>query len=132
MSSRASAARDRCLELERAIAGRIRSGNLGLDDALKLFDEMLHHALYGLLTSVTSFCGHSVSLSADGVSSSMEKTILPPVLAIHAAAGEGARGAAGAFTPASSGRCTPLEAATLASAAPITGVAPPTSAASLP
>ena len=36
--------RDRCLELERAIADRFRSGNLGLDDAVKLFDELLHHA----------------------------------------------------------------------------------------
>ena len=44
MSRRASAAHDRCLELERVIAGRFRSGNLGLDDAVKLFDELLHHA----------------------------------------------------------------------------------------
>ena len=44
MSRCASAARDRCLELERAIAARVRSGNLGLDDAVKLFDELLHHA----------------------------------------------------------------------------------------
>ena len=36
--------RDRCLELERAIADRFRSGNLGLDDDVKLFDELLHHA----------------------------------------------------------------------------------------
>ena len=41
MSRRVSAARDRCLELERAIAGRVRSGSLGLDDAVKLFDELL-------------------------------------------------------------------------------------------
>ena len=33
--------RDRCLELERAIAARFRSGSLGLDDAIKLFDELL-------------------------------------------------------------------------------------------
>ena len=44
MSRCASAARDRCLELERAITSRVRSGNLGLDDALELFDELLHHA----------------------------------------------------------------------------------------
>ncbi|XP_021317425.1 uncharacterized protein LOC8069268 [Sorghum bicolor] len=44
MSRRASAARDRCLELERVIADRARSGSLGIDDALKLFDELLPHA----------------------------------------------------------------------------------------
>ena len=44
MSYRLSAARDRCLELERVIAGRACSGSLGLDDALKLFEELLPHA----------------------------------------------------------------------------------------
>ena len=44
MSCRLSAARDRLLELERAIVDRVRSGNLGLDDTLELFDELLHHA----------------------------------------------------------------------------------------
>ncbi|OQU82832.1 hypothetical protein SORBI_3005G027680 [Sorghum bicolor] len=39
-----STVRDRCLELERIIAARARSGSLGLDDALKLFDELLIHA----------------------------------------------------------------------------------------
>jgi leucine-rich PPR motif-containing protein len=44
MSRGASAVNDRCLELERIIAGRARSGSLDLDDALKLFDELLPHA----------------------------------------------------------------------------------------
>ncbi|CAD6258418.1 unnamed protein product [Miscanthus lutarioriparius] len=44
MSRRVSAPRDRCLELERVIADRARSGSLGVDDALKLFDELLPHA----------------------------------------------------------------------------------------
>jgi leucine-rich PPR motif-containing protein len=44
MSRRVSAGHDRCLELERAAIGRARSGNLGLHDALKLFDELLLHA----------------------------------------------------------------------------------------
>jgi hypothetical protein len=38
MRRRVGAAYDRCLELERVIAGRARSGSLRLDDALKLFD----------------------------------------------------------------------------------------------
>jgi pentatricopeptide repeat protein len=44
MSRCASAARDRCLELERVIAGRARLGSLGLNDALELFEELLPHA----------------------------------------------------------------------------------------
>jgi leucine-rich PPR motif-containing protein len=44
MSRRVSAGHDRCLELERAAIGRARSGNLGIHDALKLFDELLLHA----------------------------------------------------------------------------------------
>ncbi|CAL4931597.1 unnamed protein product [Urochloa decumbens] len=35
---------DRCLELERVIASRFRSGSLGLDAAANLFDELLPHA----------------------------------------------------------------------------------------
>ncbi|WVZ54461.1 hypothetical protein U9M48_005249 [Paspalum notatum var. saurae] len=41
MSRRASAVRDRCLELERVIGARYRSGSLGPDDALKLFDQLI-------------------------------------------------------------------------------------------
>jgi len=40
------------MELERVIVGRACSGSLGLDDALKLFDEMLPHASPA---SVTAF-----------------------------------------------------------------------------
>jgi leucine-rich PPR motif-containing protein len=46
------AAYDRCLELERVIAGRARSGSLRLDDALKLFDQLLPQAR---AASVTAF-----------------------------------------------------------------------------
>jgi leucine-rich PPR motif-containing protein len=52
MSRRVSAAADRCLDLERVITGRARSGSLGLDDALKLFDGLLTHARPA---SVTAF-----------------------------------------------------------------------------
>ena len=41
MTRRVSAALARCLELERVIASRFHSGSLGLDDAVKLFDELL-------------------------------------------------------------------------------------------
>jgi leucine-rich PPR motif-containing protein len=44
MSRHASAVSHRCLELERVIVDRARSGSLGVDDALKLFDELLPHA----------------------------------------------------------------------------------------
>ncbi|RLM69753.1 protein Rf1, mitochondrial-like [Panicum miliaceum] len=44
MSRRASAALGRCLELEHVITGRFRSRSLALDDAVKLFDELLHNA----------------------------------------------------------------------------------------
>jgi leucine-rich PPR motif-containing protein len=44
MSSRVRTAAGWCLELERIITGRTHSKSLGLDDALKLFDELLHHA----------------------------------------------------------------------------------------
>ena len=44
MSGRVSAVRDWCLELERVIGTRASSGSLGLDDALKLFDELVSHA----------------------------------------------------------------------------------------
>ncbi|CAN6335539.1 unnamed protein product [Urochloa humidicola] len=71
MSRRAIAARGRCLELERVIAGRFRSGSLGLDDAVKLFDELLHHArpasvtaLNKLLTAVSRAGGRGSSISA--------------------------------------------------------------------
>ncbi|XP_025821187.1 uncharacterized protein LOC112897175 [Panicum hallii] len=70
MSRRASAARDRCLELERAIAGRVRSGSLGLDDAVKMFDELLPHArpasvlaFNQLLTAVSRAQGRGSSSS---------------------------------------------------------------------
>ncbi|XP_025810922.1 uncharacterized protein LOC112888804 [Panicum hallii] len=70
MSRRASAARDRCLELERAIAGRVRSGSLGLDDAVKMFDELLPHArpasvraFNQLLTAVSRAQGRDSSSS---------------------------------------------------------------------
>ncbi|KAG2560616.1 hypothetical protein PVAP13_8KG080100 [Panicum virgatum] len=60
MSRRASA----------AIAGRIRSGNLGLDDAVKLFDELIHHArpasviaLSKLLTFISRAQGRGSSSS---------------------------------------------------------------------
>ncbi|XP_066338076.1 protein Rf1, mitochondrial-like [Miscanthus floridulus] len=52
MRRRVGAAHDRCLELERVIAGRARSGSLRLDDVLKLFDELLLHARPA---SVTAF-----------------------------------------------------------------------------
>ncbi|CAO2140846.1 unnamed protein product [Urochloa humidicola] len=71
MSRLASAARDRCLELERVIAGRFRSGSLGLDDAVKLFDELLHyarpasvHAFNKILTAVSRAGGRGSSTSA--------------------------------------------------------------------
>ena len=41
MSRRVSTALGRCLELERVITSRFHSGSLGLDDAVKLFDELL-------------------------------------------------------------------------------------------
>ncbi|CAD6271007.1 unnamed protein product [Miscanthus lutarioriparius] len=70
MSYRLSAARDRCLELERVIAGRACSGSLGLDDALKLFDELLLHArpalviaFNHLLTAVSRASGRRPSTS---------------------------------------------------------------------
>jgi leucine-rich PPR motif-containing protein len=44
MSRLVSDAHRRCFELERVIASRARSGHLGLDDALKLFDDLLPHA----------------------------------------------------------------------------------------
>ena len=44
MSIHVSAAHDRCLGLEHSVIGRARSGNLGLDDTLKLFDELHIHA----------------------------------------------------------------------------------------
>jgi hypothetical protein len=37
----ARSARDRRLELERLIADRFRSGSIGLDDAVQMFDELL-------------------------------------------------------------------------------------------
>ena len=46
-----STAADRCLELERVIAGRSRSGSLGLDDALELFDGLLTHARPASITA---------------------------------------------------------------------------------
>ena len=72
MSRSVSAARDRCLELERVIAGRARSGSLGLDDALKLFDEMLPHArpasvtaFNQILTAVSRASGRCSSSTSD-------------------------------------------------------------------
>ncbi|CAN6325804.1 unnamed protein product [Urochloa humidicola] len=71
MSRLASAARDRCLELERVIAGRFRSGSLGLDDAVKLLDELLIyarpasvHAFNKILTAVSRAGGRRSSTSA--------------------------------------------------------------------
>ncbi|CAN6357610.1 unnamed protein product [Urochloa humidicola] len=71
MSRRASAARDRCLELERTIAGRFRSGSLGLNDAVKLFDELLLlarpasvRAINYLLIAVSRAQGRGSSTSA--------------------------------------------------------------------
>jgi leucine-rich PPR motif-containing protein len=52
MSRLVSDAHRGCLELERVIASRARSGHLGLDDALNLFDELLLNARP---TSVTTF-----------------------------------------------------------------------------
>jgi len=70
MSRRLSAAHDRFLELERAIVDRVRSGNLGLDDALELFDELLHHAtpssviaINKLLTAISGARGRGSSSS---------------------------------------------------------------------
>ena len=67
----ASAARDRCLELERVIAGRFSSGSIGLDDAVKLFDELLPlarpasvRAFNQLLTIVSRAKGRGSSTSA--------------------------------------------------------------------
>ena len=75
MSLRVSAARDRCLELQRAIASRVRSGSLGLDDAVKLFDELLLvarpasvRAFNQLLTAVSRSQGRGSSTSAHVVS----------------------------------------------------------------
>ncbi|CAN6335540.1 unnamed protein product [Urochloa humidicola] len=76
MSRRVMAARDRCLELERVIAARFRSGSLGLDDAVKLFDELLHYArpasvsaFNKLLTAVSRAGDRGSSTSALVVSS---------------------------------------------------------------
>ena len=71
----ASAARDRCLELERVIAGRFSSGSIGLDDAVKLFDELLPlarpasvRAFNQLLTIVSRAKGRGSSTSAPVIS----------------------------------------------------------------
>ena len=71
MSSRASAARDRCLERERAITSRVRSGNLGLHDAVKLFDELLHHARPASVIALNQILTF-VSRAQGGGSSSLE------------------------------------------------------------
>jgi leucine-rich PPR motif-containing protein len=62
------------LELERIIAGRARSGSLGLDDALKLFDELLSHArpasvaaFNHLLAAVSRASGRRSSTSDSGL-----------------------------------------------------------------
>ena len=72
MSRRVSVARNQCLELERVIAGRARSGSLGLDDALKLFDELLPHArpasvtaFNQILTAVSRASGRRSSSTSD-------------------------------------------------------------------
>ena len=61
----------RCLELERVIASRFHSGSLGLDDAVKLFDELLQvarptsvRAFNQLLTAVSRSQGRGSSTSA--------------------------------------------------------------------
>ena len=71
MSRRVSAARDRCLELERVITSRFHSGSLGLDDAVKLFDELLPvarpasiRAINQILTVVSRAQGRGSSTSA--------------------------------------------------------------------
>jgi leucine-rich PPR motif-containing protein len=74
MRHRVGAAHDRCLELERVIAGRARSGSLCLDDALKLFDELLPYAKAAsviafnqLLTAVSRASGRRSSTSESGL-----------------------------------------------------------------
>ena len=71
MSRRVSAALAWCLELERVIASRFHSGSLGLDDAVKLFDELLQvarpasvHAINLILTAVSRAQGRGSSTSA--------------------------------------------------------------------
>jgi pentatricopeptide repeat protein len=71
LSRRARAARDRRLELERLIADRFRSGSIGLDDAVKLFDELLPlarpasvRAFNRILTVVSRADGRGSSTSA--------------------------------------------------------------------
>jgi len=71
MSRRVSTALGRCLELERVITSRFHSGSLGLDDAVKLFDELLLvarpasvRAFNQLLTAVSRAQGRSSSTSA--------------------------------------------------------------------
>ncbi|RLN42822.1 protein Rf1, mitochondrial-like [Panicum miliaceum] len=71
MSRRVSAALGRCLELERVITGRFHSGRLGLDNAVKLFDELLPvarsasvRAFNQLLTTVSRAQGRGSSSSA--------------------------------------------------------------------
>ncbi|CAD6229376.1 unnamed protein product [Miscanthus lutarioriparius] len=74
MCRRVGTARDRCLELERVIAGRAGSGSLRLDNALKLFDELLPYARAAsvtafnqLLTAVSRASGQRSSTSESGI-----------------------------------------------------------------
>jgi leucine-rich PPR motif-containing protein len=74
MLGRVSAAADRCLQLERFIAGRAQSGSLGPHDALKLFDLLLPHARP---SSVTAFNQLLVAVSrASGRRSSTSESQL--------------------------------------------------------
>ncbi|KAG0528424.1 hypothetical protein BDA96_05G010300 [Sorghum bicolor] len=76
MSRRVSTAvSDRCLELERIIGARARAGSLSVDDALKLFDEFLHHARPASIIAFNQLLAAVSSASRRGSSSTSELVV---------------------------------------------------------